>query len=116
MSFTLKFNGPQVKAAGHDGAVRGLRLASEHLLQRARTRVPIEEGTLERSGVASLDEGALQAAVSFDTPYAQRQHEDMTLRHDSGRTAKYLENPMSEESGAMGELIAATIRRELGTS
>lgn len=93
---------------------RGLGKAAEHLLGESRKRVPIEEGTLERSGVASVDEGNLQAAVSYDTVYAARQHEETTWRHDPGRTSKYLEGPFEEEHNTMMGLVAAEIRRETG--
>lgn len=115
MAFTVKFNGPAIKRFEQSGAVKGLKRAAEHLLQRSRSVVPIEEGALERSGIASVDAVNLTAAVSYDTPYAVDQHEDMTLRHDQGRTAKYLERPMSEERGRIAEIIAAQIRKELGT-
>ncbi|MBT3157350.1 minor capsid protein [Streptomyces sp. CHA1] len=95
------------------GAVRGLRLAAEHVLERSRRRVPIEEGTLERSGVASVDETTLTAGVSYDTPYAIRQHEEMHYRHDAGRSAKYLEGPLTEESRTVAQIIAAQVRRSL---
>lgn len=104
-----------VAARERDGAVRGLRLGTEHLLQASRLQVPIEEATLERSGVASVDPSSLTGAVSYDTPYAVRQHEDLTLRHDAGRKAKYLEDPMTEERQVIAGLIAAQIRRSLGT-
>lgn len=97
------------------GAVRGLQLGAEHLLQASRLEVPIEEATLERSGVASVDPAKLEAAVSYDTPYAVRQHEDLALRHDDGRKAKYLEDPMRDEADQIRELIAAQIRRALRT-
>ena len=105
----------QRAAAERAGAVRGLQLGTEHLLQVSRTQVPIEEATLERSGVASVDPGTLTGAVSYDTPYAVRQHEDLTLRHDDGRKAKYLEDPMKDEAAQIRELIAAQIRRSLRT-
>ncbi|TYK47156.1 hypothetical protein [Actinomadura decatromicini] len=97
------------------GAVRGLQLGAEHLLQVSRLQVPIEEATLERSGVASVDPAALRAAVSYDTPYAVVQHEDLDLDHDDGRKAKYLEDPMNDEAGTIGEIVAAQVRRSLGT-
>jgi hypothetical protein len=75
--------------------------------------VPIEEGTLERSGVVSVDEASAEAAVSFDQPYAVRQHEEMDLRHDAGRTAKYLETPLREEADTINAIIAAEVRRAL---
>ncbi|GAA3441061.1 hypothetical protein [Planomonospora venezuelensis] len=103
----------KIKAKQRAAAVLGLRKAAEHLLKASRDLVPIEEATLERSGVASVDEGALRAAVSYDTPYAVRQHEELTWRHDPGRQAKYLEQPMTDEASTMGELVAAELRRAL---
>ncbi len=107
------WHGDAVLRGTREGAVRGLRLAAEHILERARARVPIEEGTLERSGVASVDEASLTAGVSFDQPYAVRQHEELSYRHDNGRSAKYLERPMTEEAAAVAEIIAAQVRRSL---
>ncbi|MFH8793850.1 hypothetical protein [Streptomyces sp. NPDC017941] len=109
----LRWNGDAILAAERRGAARGLRLAAEHVLEVSRRRVPIEEATLERSGTATVDEPTLTAAVSYDTPYAVRQHEEMTYRHDAGRTAKYLERPLTEEAGTVAEIIAAQVRRSL---
>lgn len=113
-SWTLTVNGDVVRQS-RAGAVKGLRLATEHVLQVSRTMVPIEEGTLERSGTASVDEGNLRGAISYDTPYAVVQHEDMSLQHDAGRRAKYLESAMNSEAGTCGEIIARAVRAELGT-
>ena len=110
---TLKLNIGKVLAAERAGAVRGLKVATEHLLQVSRELVPHEEGTLERSGTPSVDEANLRAAVSYDTPYAVRQHEELTWKHDEGRQAKYLEEPMNTEAATVGELVAAEIRRSL---
>ncbi|MER8042589.1 hypothetical protein [Streptomyces sp. NPDC094032] len=109
----LRWNGGAALRGTRAGAVRGLRLASEHVLTEARRIVPIEEATLERSGAATVDERSMKAAVSFDTPYAVRQHEELTYRHDAGRSAKYLEKPMAEEADTVGEIIAAQVRRSL---
>ncbi|MGW9385406.1 hypothetical protein [Streptomyces globisporus] len=109
----LTWNGDAVIRGTRAGAARGLRLGSEHVLQVSRGRAPIEEGTLERSGTATVDEDELRAAVAYDTPYAVRQHEEMDYQHDAGRTAKYLEQPMAEEADTVGEIIAAEMRRAL---
>lgn len=111
-SWTFKPN-RSIIARSHKGAVRGLALAGEHLLGEARKRVPIEEHILEESGAASVDEQNLRGAVSFDTPYAVRQHEDMHLRHDEGREAKYLENAFNAEQDAVAQIIAQAIKGEL---
>ncbi len=110
----LDWNGDEVEARITAGSVAGLTLAAEHLLQVSRTEVPIDEATLERSGVASVDEDDLVAAVSYDTPYAVRQHEEMDYRHSGGRKAKYLEDPFHDEADTMLALIAAAVRREIG--
>ncbi|MFF0860900.1 hypothetical protein ACFYUV_04005 [Nonomuraea sp. NPDC003560] len=109
----LKLDLGPIDKAMEAGAVKGLKVALEHLLQKSREEVPHEEGTLERSGTVSVDEAELIGAVSYDTPYAVRQHEDLSLRHDEGRKAKYLEDPAVAERTVMAELIAAQIRRIL---
>jgi hypothetical protein len=103
----------QIERAGRAGAGRGLFLAGEHLLGEARDLAPHEEGDLARSGETS--QSGLRVAVSFDTPYAVVQHEDMTLRHDEGRTAKYLEKPMNAGRDTFGQIVATSVRREIGT-
>jgi hypothetical protein len=107
LSYELEWNGDEIERLIEATTAEGLGLAAEHLLQVSRTEVPIEEGTLERSGVASVDDDSLTAAVSYDTEYAVRQHEELTWRHAEGRKAKYLEDPMNNERETMLELIAA---------
>lgn len=109
----LRWDGEAVISGTREGAVRGLRLGTEHVLQVSRGRVPIEEATLERSGTATVDEDDLTGAIAYDTPYAVRQHEDMTLRHDAGRTAKFVEQPLAEEAETVRDIIAAELRRSL---
>lgn len=65
----LEWHGELANAAFDEGAANGLTLAAEHLLQVSREVVPLEEGTLSRSGVADVDRGDLRAAVSYDGPY-----------------------------------------------
>ncbi|MET8399575.1 hypothetical protein [Streptomyces sp900116325] len=110
---TIRWNGDVALAAMRQGAALGVRLAAEHVLTESRRLVPIEEATLERSGVATVDEANLTAAVSYDTPYAVRQHEELNYRHDAGRTAKYLERPLLDEADTATALIAAQVRRAL---
>jgi hypothetical protein len=114
------FNPGEIRAnlsvAKHDvveGVDRGLRLAAEHLLGEARRIVPIEEGVLGTSGKTHYDSESHTASVSFDTPYAVIQHEDLTFRHDAGRQAKYLEQPMHTESVVMAALIKDEIWKAL---
>lgn len=97
-----------VGLAVRKAAAQGLTDGAEHLLEESNRIAPIEEGTLIRSGVASVDEQQLRAAVSYDTPYAVRQHEDTRLRHDSGRQAKFLEASAKRRAKAItGHVVAA---------
>jgi hypothetical protein len=105
----------QLVAEVRRGAADGLLVAGEHVLGESNAHTPHEEGPLERSGKVTVDEDALEVAVSYDTPYAVRQHEDLTYRHDPGRTAKFLENAMNAESATCGQIVATSIRRRLGT-
>lgn len=91
--------------------LEGLRNGGEHVLKLARDRVPLEEGTLERSGRVT-DDGKSVVAVSFDTPYAVRQHEDLTLHHDQGRQAKYLETAAAHQD--VLKLVRAAVAQALG--
>jgi hypothetical protein len=93
---------------------------TEDLLSKSMRIVPHDEGTLEGSGSArvqnvevakgSLDDAMIQTGeapavrpgslitgqVSFNEPYAAIQHEDLTFEHKPGRQAKYLETPLKE--------------------
>lgn len=108
-----KMNLKKVKNAGKDAARRGLAKAGEHVLGESRKEVPHEEGTLERSGAVTMHPTELQVTVSYDTPYAVRQHEDLRLKHDEGRKAKYLEDPLNREASTALDIIKAEIRRAL---
>lgn len=103
---STSFQTGEIIAALKTADLDGLRLGGEHILKLARDKVPLEEGTLERSGVVT-DNGKDTVAVSFDTPYAVRQHEDLGLRHDAGRSAKFLERAMADGQGDVLKRLAA---------
>ncbi|WP_433793940.1 hypothetical protein [Actinoplanes sp. CA-252034] len=113
-AFTLSWNADAVMAALRGASADGLEFAAEHLLQVSTQLAPHEEGDLARSGEVSSDADGQTFAVSFDRPYAVRQHEDLTLRHDDGKQAKYLEEPMSSEHDTMLRLIASRSQGLLG--
>lgn len=113
-TYTVEWNGDQVADEIKRAAAHGLGKWAELVLTESNARVPLDEGMLERSGVASVDGDALEAAISYDTPYAVRQHEDMDFRHAPGREAKYLEKALNETRDTGPELVAAEIRRMTG--
>jgi len=111
MAVTSTWRGGAVKATVRRAAARGVGDAADHLLQASQSVVPIESGELGGSGRSSSDESRLTAAVSYDTPYAVKQHEVMDEAHDAGRRSKYLEGPADEQGRTMAAIIAAAIRR-----
>lgn len=112
--FEIEWNGDEILAALSGATMEGLELAAGHLLQVSSELAPHEEGDLARSGEVSKDETTSTVAVSFDRPYAVRQHEELTWKHDEGKQAKYLEEPMGTEQDTMLALIAAAGREALG--
>ncbi|MFE9645317.1 minor capsid protein [Streptomyces sp. NPDC006365] len=108
----FRFDGRrQWTSRGRRLASDGLRRGLEHVLAESRKIVPLDEGTLERSGRVDVD--GLNGAVSYDTVYARRQHEELTWKHLPGRSAKYLEIPMNSERDVVLKLMAVPLRRWL---
>jgi hypothetical protein len=89
-------------------ASEGLTRALEHTLGVAQALVPLDEGPLQRSGKVIVN--GMDGAISYDTPYAIRQHEELTWKHAPGRQAKYLEQPMNTERAVMLDLMAVSFR------
>ncbi|MFI8104705.1 minor capsid protein [Streptomyces sp. NPDC086023] len=109
----LRWEGGRLGASrrGRAAAEEGLQKALEHLLTESRRLVPLREGVLERSSRVVRD--GLVGAVTYDTVYARRQHEELTWKHLPGRSAKYLEIPMNTERRVMLDLMAVPLRRWL---
>lgn len=94
-------------------AVAALRDVAEDCLREANRTVPLEEGTLARSGTVQVDPATMRAAVGYDTPYAVRQHEDPTLRHDAGRRHHWLERTVEENRDRYQKYLRDQIRKAL---
>jgi len=113
MSTRFRWEGRFVSQKVREAAVEGLRDAAEHLLEYANRTVPLEEGTLMRSGQADVDPETLEASISYDTPYAVVQHERLDFKHDPGRRAKWLELSLNEREESIQRYIARKIQESL---
>ncbi|MBF6460155.1 hypothetical protein IU433_14030 [Nocardia puris] len=111
MAITAEWNGDDIAAAVRAGIEEGLFEAAEVLLAQSNALVPLEEGVLMNTGTAEVRDGT--ARVGYNTPYARRQHEDLTLNHPNGREAKYLEKPLNRFSGDLEQIAGAAISRRL---
>jgi hypothetical protein len=113
MTFTVKWLGDGVARAVREAHKKGLTDAAEHILEESNRVIPHDEGTLMRSGSVDVDETMGEASISYDTPYAARQHEDQTLSHPNGRKAKFLESALKERSDAAVEFYKKAIEGAL---
>ena len=127
-----------VKIAEEAG-LKALRTGAEAILTEAIDETPIETGTLRRSGtvtVGGLPDGAqvYEAAesgsdmrnefpgpegkekavyISFNTPYARRQHEELGYNHPLGGKAKYLEDPFNRNKKKVLQYAEKQVKKAL---
>lgn len=94
----LKIDRALVKSAIQNGSARGLWSAMDYLASVSKQEVPLDEGTLKNSCKVSVSDDGRTGCVSYDTPYAVRQHEELGYQHQRGRKAKYLEDPVNDQS------------------
>jgi|SRR5882757_698574 len=109
-----EWNGDRVDDAARHGAARGLGLGAEHVRGVSVDRAPLDTAALRNSATASHDPDTLTAAVSYDTPYAARQHEELGYHHRTGGP-KFLESALASERDTVARLIQAQIRKALGS-
>lgn len=96
-----------------DAVNEALKECGEDLLNESGKLVPLLTGILQGSGEVSQDENAIAVNVSYDTPYAKRQHEDTRLRHSDGRQAKYLEKAFNDAKNRYMNWIQRAIKSKL---
>ncbi len=99
---------------------RGLYWEAQPVMQRSQGLVPVDEGDLRDTGTVH-DPEASGATVSVEltygggaVDYAERVHEDLSMRHPRGGQAKFLEQPFLEAANGMGERVGALAAREIG--
>lgn len=127
-----------VSKKAQTAALEALRVGAEAILTEAINEAPVETGTLRRSGTVTVgyvpDSGAVYAAassrsmrdafrdeegkeqavyISFNTPYARRQHEEIGYNHPLGGKAKYLEDPFNRNKSKVLKYVEAHVKRVL---
>lgn len=113
MQVSIAWFGDQVKHSVKTNAGIGLRRASEHVLTEANRTVPWDQGPLERSGNTDVDSGRLRSSIYYDTPYARRQHEEVTWRHPKKGRAKWLELTLREQAAVVNQIVAKAMKDAL---
>lgn len=126
----MLWHGQRAFDAARRGAVKGLKDWADEVYDVSQREVPVAPtggGHLKDSGRVDVDEGALQAAVSYEggEPTAQGRspvprvdvailvHEATRFRHTIGK-AKYLEDPLNATTKSGPEKVRAAISGEIG--
>jgi hypothetical protein len=116
---TVRWNGEAAKAAAREGGIAGLHKWADDLLAASQPLVPVAAkggGFLRDSGRAQVDEFALRAAVSYDSPpgthLAIWVHEVMIYQHPVGQP-KFLEMPLVASQMSGPHALADAIRARL---
>lgn len=108
----VDWKGPEVIRATRAAARKALGTAAEEILKRANELVPLDEGTLQASGEASVGTSDLISVVSYDTPYAVRLHEHPEYEFQGGREGKWLEKTVNENSKDVLKWLADELKKE----
>ncbi|QMV84093.1 HK97 gp10 family phage protein [Corynebacterium hindlerae] len=111
MPFTNSFDARKITGAIKKNAEKAAFMGAQHLRKEAVELTPVDTGTLRNSAKVTADGN--QAAVSYSTPYAARQHEEVGWNHPEGGQAKFLETAMINEAPTIARIIANTITKGL---
>lgn len=103
----------KIQGLMREAAVKALKEGGELILDESNQIAPIDEGTLINSGNVRVDESDLTVIVSYDVPYAVRQHYDLELAHKNGRQALFLQKALDSNRARVIDHIAAALRRKL---
>lgn len=109
----FKWRGEEAERLIRETAFRAIRDGAEVILTEAIDETPIDTGTLRRSGTVTEAPQDNAVYISFNTPYAVKQHEDLTLNHPRGGKAKYLEDPFKRNAKKVERLVAQRVKAAL---
>lgn len=112
----VKWNDSKVREAVKKAKLKAGVKAGEDILTAAIPETPKRPpplgGTLRASGTVNLDEANEEVRISFNTPYAAKQHEEMSYRHTVGK-AKYLEDPFRRKKKTSVRYIQLKVNEAL---
>ena len=109
----LEWNGTQITRSIESAILSAARGSAHLIAGEAIKKTPVERGIL-RGTAKVTDNGTDTSAVSYNTKYAARQHEEVGWAHPGGGEAKFLEKASIENAGKVADLVAEEIRKGLG--
>jgi hypothetical protein len=81
----------------------------------SQDRAPVETGNLRGTGNSEVKktEAGFIGEVGFNAPYALKQHENLHYKHPGGGEAKFLENPLVENTEKYIEWMKNGVKKGL---
>jgi len=115
------FDARAAKELARQVGMKTLHEGAEAILTESLKEVPHATGTLQRSATVTDAPREDAVYISYNTPYALRQHEDLTLRHPDprnplstpGRKAKYLEDPFHRLKAKVMKAVRLKVKKAL---
>ena len=104
LKVTVRLDKAKINSIVRKGGKKATWSALDHLAAVSKEEVPLDQGPLKNSCYVDVSEDGSSGTVSYDTPYAIVQHEDMQFQHQRGRKAKYLEDP-ANDPGVQREML-----------
>ena len=100
----MEWFGDKIVASVDMRLKKELVVAAEMVLTKSKEQTPHDTGALVGSAHRKTLNGGKTQELSFNTPYAHRQHEDLAYKHPVGN-AKYLETPLRENAEAVLKML-----------
>jgi len=90
------------------------------IFEESQDEVPVDTGILRSSGqlgLPKIEGGELVVDITYGgaaADYAIYVHEDLEMRHQPGKKAKFLEDPARRRIRGMDERLLGMVRRAMG--
>lgn len=105
LKVTVRLDKAKINSIVRKGGKKATWSSLDHLAAVSKEQVPLDQGPLKNSCYVDVSDDGSSGTVSYDTPYAIVQHENMQFQHQRGRKAKYLEDP-ANDSAVQREMLA----------
>lgn len=92
----VKWNDGPAKALARKTAMAAAIDVAEDIGTASMDEAPVLSGTMRRSEAVTPSPARMKVYISYNTPYAVRQHEELEYNHTDGK-AKYLEDPLNRK-------------------
>lgn len=109
----MEWRGKQISNQLHDGIMSVMQTGMGVIIEEADREVPIDEGTLLRSGHVVAKPSTSEVYGAYDTPYAVRLHEHPEYKFKHGRKGQWLLRSWRKNKAKVHKWIGVEVKRIL---